>query len=318
MAAEPDFDVSVMSSNFEMITTLPVNVKNRICALKKIQLDSIKIESEFYKRVHDLEIEFEQKFSSLFDQRKAIVNGDVEPKEEDCKVVPLLEGVPEEQLQEFAAKHPADASHKGIKQFWLTVLKTHDLIAETIEEHDIPILESLIDITTTASKDPAGFKIEFHFAPNDYFKNKVLSKTYILNFEPEEGSELSFDGPHIVKILGDQIEWNDGKNVTKKAVKKKQKKGANAGKFLTKTVKADSFFNFFDPPKAKEDRNEEEDDEQAEEFLELDYEMGQALRDTVIPRAVLFFTGELQSDDMFDFPGEDGDDQSDFSDDEDA
>lgn len=34
----------------------------------------------------------------------------------------------------------------------------------------------------------------------------------------------------------DSIQWNEGKNVTKKVIKKKQKKGANAGKFLTKTV----------------------------------------------------------------------------------
>lgn len=117
-------------------------------------------------------------------------------------------------------------------------------------------------------------------------------------------------------LFRDTIEWEDGKNVTKKAVKKKQKKGANAGKFLTKTVKADSFFNFFEPPKSKDERNEEDDEDQSEEFLELDYELGQALRDTVIPRAVLFFTGELQSDDMFDFQGEDEEEGSDFSDDE--
>lgn len=138
----------------------------------------------------------------------------------------------------------------------------------------------------------------------------------MLGFDPDAEAPLQFDGPHVIRAVGDTIEWEDGKNVTKKAVKKKQKKGANAGKFLTKTVKADSFFNFFEPPKSKDERNEDEDDEQAEEFLELDYEMGQAIRDTIIPRAVLFYTGELQSDDMFDFPGEDGDDVSDFSDDE--
>lgn len=49
----------------------------------------------------------------------------------------------------------ADANAKGIKDFWLTALKTHDLVAESIEEHDLPILSFLTDITTTASKDPA-------------------------------------------------------------------------------------------------------------------------------------------------------------------
>lgn len=44
-----------------------------------------------------------------------------------------------------------------------------------------------------------------------------------------------------------EITWNEGKDVTKKVIKKKQKKGSGAGKFVTKTVKNDSFFNFFDP-----------------------------------------------------------------------
>lgn len=58
-----------------------------------------------------------------------------------------------------------------------------------------------------------------------------------------------------------EIEWNEGKNVTKKVIKKKQKKGSGAGRFITKTVKADSFFNFFDPPTIKTKAETNEDDE---------------------------------------------------------
>nr|6K00_A Chain A, Nucleosome Assembly Protein [Caenorhabditis elegans]6K00_B Chain B, Nucleosome Assembly Protein [Caenorhabditis elegans]6K02_A Chain A, Nucleosome Assembly Protein [Caenorhabditis elegans]6K02_B Chain B, Nucleosome Assembly Protein [Caenorhabditis elegans]6K09_A Chain A, Nucleosome Assembly Protein [Caenorhabditis elegans]6K09_B Chain B, Nucleosome Assembly Protein [Caenorhabditis elegans]6K0C_A Chain A, Nucleosome Assembly Protein [Caenorhabditis elegans]6K0C_B Chain B, Nucleoso len=288
--------MGLLSTNFDMIQALPLNVKQRVCALKNLQMKTIQIESDFYKRVHELEIEFEGKFKSTFDQRKAIVAGEVEPTKEQIDT-PILEGLEGDQLAELYKAAEADPSAKGIKDFWLTALRTHDLVAEAIEEHDVPILSYLTDVTTAASKDPAGFKIEFHFATNPYFKNQVLTKTYLLGFDPDAEAPLQFDGPHVIRAVGDTIEWEDGKNVTKKAVKKKQKKGANAGKFLTKTVKADSFFNFFEPPKSKDERNEDEDDEQAEEFLELDYEMGQAIRDTIIPRAVLFYTGELQSDD---------------------
>uniref|UniRef100_A0A1I7ULU5 Nucleosome assembly protein 1-like 1 n=1 Tax=Caenorhabditis tropicalis TaxID=1561998 RepID=A0A1I7ULU5_9PELO len=316
MAAEQEVALNLLSSNYDVIAALPANVKKRVCALKKLQLESIKIESEFYRRVHELELEFEQKFKPFFDARRAIVTGEKEPTEAECDAS-ILEGISPEQAQTLANAVAADPSATGIKDFWLNALKTHDLVAESIEEHDLPILSFLIDVTTTGTTDPMGFKLEFHFATNPYFKNSVLTKTYVLDFEPEEEALLSFDGPHVVRVIGDTIDWVDGKNVTKKAVKKKQKKGANAGKFLTKTVKADSFFNFFDPPKSKDERNEDEDDEQAEEFLELDYELGQALRDTVIARAVLFYTGELQSDDMFDFPGEDDEEgPSDFSDDD--
>lgn len=62
-------------------------------------------------------------------------------------------------------------------------------------------------------------------------------------------------------IYSTEIDWKDGKNVTKKVIKKKQKKGNGAGRFITKTVKADSFFNFFDPPpmKNKDEINEDDD-----------------------------------------------------------
>uniref|UniRef100_A0A8R1E2A9 Nucleosome assembly protein 1-like 1 n=1 Tax=Caenorhabditis japonica TaxID=281687 RepID=A0A8R1E2A9_CAEJA len=315
MSEHEHIDAGLMSSNFDMIQSLPLNVKQRVCALKKLQTKSIQVESDFYKRVHELEIEFEAKFKGLFDERRAIVTGEKEPSPEDVNV-PILEGLEAEQLAELYKHTEADPSVKGIKDFWLTAFKTHDLVAESMEEHDLPILSYLTDVTTSASKDPAGFVLEFHFAQNPYFTDSKLTKQYVLAFDPEEDAPLSFDGPHVVRAIGCNINWADGKNVTKKAVKKKQKKGANAGKFLTKTVKADSFFNFFEPPKSKDERNEDEDDDSAEEFLELDYELGQAIRDTVIPRAVLFFTGELQSDEMFDFQGEDGDEVSDYSDDD--
>lgn len=45
------------------------------------------------------------------------------------------------------------------------------------------------------------------------------------------------------------IDWQKGKNVTVKLIKKVQKhKGRGTKRTVTKTVKADSFFNFFDPP----------------------------------------------------------------------
>jgi len=45
--------------------------------------------------------------------------------------------------------------------------------------------------------------------------------------------------------------------VTVKVVKKKQKKGPSAGRFITKTVPNESFFNFFDAePKAMNDELE--------------------------------------------------------------
>ncbi|CAI5447190.1 unnamed protein product [Caenorhabditis angaria] len=246
--------------NFELLGALPKNVKRRVCALKKVQLASIDVEAKFYERVHALELEFEALFKPLNEQRKQIVTGEKEPTDAECDV-PLLHDTQPDVIDQLYEKSEADSNEKGIKDFWLNVLKGHDLTSDLIQEHDTPILTYLTDITTSTSVDPASFTIKFHFAENPYFKNSVLQKEYFLEIIPQEDSKFDFDGPNVIRVTGDKIEWEDGKNVTKKAVKKKQKKGANAGKFMTKTVKADSFFNFFDPPKSADETNEDEDAE---------------------------------------------------------
>lgn len=56
-------------------------------------------------------------------------------------------------------------------------------------------------------------------------------------------------------------------------------------------VKNDSFFNFFDPPPLPEDP-EAEVDAETQELLTADFEIGHYIRERIIPRAVLFFTGD--------------------------
>ena len=64
----------------------------------------------------------------------------------------------------------------------------------------------------------------------------------------------------------------------------------------------------------------EEVDEETDSLLESDFEIGQYLRERVIPRAVLYYTGEIvdaddDDDDDYD-EGEDEDDDDDDDDDE--
>ena len=84
----------------------------------------------------------------------------------------------------------------------------------------------------------------------------------------------------------------------------------------------ESFFNFFDPPKAP--AGEDEDvPEDVEERLELDYQLGEDIKEKLIPRAIDWFTGEalqfeeLDEDLEGDFEDEDDDEDDDASDDRD-
>merc|ERR1719239_2067178 len=106
-----------------------------------------------------------------------------------------------------------------------------------------------------------GFTLSFHFHPNDYFSNSVLTKHYSMKCEPDKEDPFSFEGPEIYKCEGCKVNWKEGKNVTVKQVKKKVKKGKDKGKTVTKEVKADSFFLFFTGEEQGDDEEESDDED---------------------------------------------------------
>jgi nucleosome assembly protein 1-like 1 len=297
------------------IHTLPPAVRRRVNALKKLQLDAVNIEAEFYRKVHDLECDYAERFVTLTDKRKLIVIGSHEPTDDECKV-PIDE---DELAEELSAKATLqngpegekDVATTGIPEFWLTTFKNVDIIAEMIQEHDEPILKHLTDVEVKTSKEPMLFTFIFHFSPNEYFTNATLTKEYILKCQPDPKDPFEFDGPEIVDCKGCKIDWKPTKNVTVKLIKKKQKhKQKGATRFVTKEVKNDSFFNFFDPAVVPEGGEEELDDE-TRELMNADFEIGQILRDRILPRAVLYYTGEAADDDDYD-EEEDEEDEDDL------
>merc|ERR1712173_581337 len=77
---------------------------------------------------------------------------------------------------------------------------------------------------------------------------------------------------------------------------KQKHKSKGRVRTITKQVKADSFFNFFDPPTVPDDPNAEVD-EDTQALLTVDFEIGHYIRERIVPRAVLFFTGEAVDED---------------------
>lgn len=74
-----------------------------------------------------------------------------------------------------------------------------------IQPHDEPILRYLIDVKSILlENDPMGFVLEFHFAPNEYFSNSVLTKEYTMKCIPDPSDPFSFEGPEIVKC---KVNW---------------------------------------------------------------------------------------------------------------
>merc|ERR1712141_65460 len=313
---------SIMNSGY--IASLPAPVKRRLKALKKIQLESTKIEAKFYEEVHKLECKYHEMYKPLYDQRAKITKGDYEPNDDECEWPSdeeddELAGDMKDKAKledEKAKKEKEEKDVKGIPDFWLTIFKNVDMLQEMVQESDEPVLTKLTDITVTFSESPMGFTLHFYFAPNDYFSNSVLTKEYEMKCEPSEDDPFSFEGPEIFKCKGCTINWKEGKNLTVKTVKKKQKhKSKGNVRTITKQVKNDSFFNFFDPPPIPDDPDADVDPE-TQDLLTADFEIGHYIRDRIIPRAVLFFTGEALEEDDFDEEedeedGEEGEEEED-------
>jgi nucleosome assembly protein 1-like 1 len=315
------------------IESLPPAVKRRIKSLKKLQLETTKIEAKFYEEVHQLECKYHEHYTPLYEKRAQISKGTYEPTEAECDWP--SEDEDEELADEIKDKVKLDGEKKdeekkddepppkGIPEFWLTIFKNVDMLQEMVQEHDEPVLAALTDVKVTFSdgsnqSSPMGFKLHFYFEPNEYFTNSELTKEYEMKCAPPEGDPFSFDGPEIYRCKGCAINWKQGKNLTVKTVKKKQKhKSKGNVRTITKQVKNDSFFNFFDPPPLPEDP-EAEVDAETQELLTADFEIGHYIRERIIPRAVLFFTGEALEEDDYDeeeeeegSDGEEGEDEED-------
>jgi len=291
------------------IKSLPAPVKRRLKALKKIQFESTKIEAAFYEEVHKLECKYHELYKPHYEQRAKITRGEHEPNDEECEwpsddddEEDLADEVKldEKKKEETPAESEEGKDVKGIPEFWLTTFKNVEMVQEMIMEHDEAILEKLTDVTVSFSEKPMGFTLHFFFAPNDYFSNTELTKEYLMKCTPDTDDPFSFEGPEIYKCKGCTINWKSGKNVTVKTVKKKQKhKSKGSVRTVTKTVKNDSFFNFFDPPAIPDDP-EADVDAETQELLTADFELGHYIRERIVPRAVLYFTGEALDEDDYD------------------
>ena len=134
-------------------------------------------------------------------------------------------------------------------------------------------------------------------------------------------------GTSLESATGTVINWKPGKNLCEEEIQKKQKakSGKRKGEFrtITKKVMKESFFHFFSDPKEPDDGEDEEEkkDDEADFRLDYDedYEIAHAIRTSLLPEAVLWYTGEnVDDDDDYDeADGEDGEEDDDDDDDED-
>ncbi|CDS09353.1 hypothetical protein LRAMOSA10713 [Lichtheimia ramosa] len=311
------------------VESLPPSVQRRINGLKYLQSQHAELEGKFQEEVLALEKKYLELYKPLYAKRADVVNGRYEPTEQEVELGAKVDEDEEEEEQEKqqdkktteVEEDEEDKQVNGIPEFWLTLLKNHPQIGETITDQDEEVLRQLVDIRMSYMEKP-GFKLEFEFADNDYFTDKILTKTYYYQ-EHAQGGDFVYDHAE-----GAKINWKEGKDLTVTVETKKQRhKGTNKTRVVKRTVPAETFFNFFSPP-VFPGEDEELDEEEAEGLdakLEADYEMGEEFKDKIIPHAVDYFTGkaleyeDFEGDDDFedDFYDDDDDDEEDDDEDDD-
>ncbi|KAE7998530.1 hypothetical protein FH972_003068 [Carpinus fangiana] len=238
---------SLAGQHSDLLESLSPKVRRRV------ESHHDELEAKFFEERAALEAKYQKLYQPLYTKRYEIVNAVVE-----------AEGVADDAAKEGEDK--AD-EEKGVPDFWLTAMKNNEVLAEEITERDEGALKYLKDIKWCRIDNPKGFKLEFFFDTNPYFKNSVLTKTYHM---------IDEDEPILEKAIGTEIEWHAGKCLTQKLLKKKPKKGSKNAKPITKTESCESFFNFFSPPQVPEDDEDIEEDaaEELQNQMEQDYDIG--------------------------------------------
>ena len=277
---------------------------------------------EYYKELHKLDLKYQKVYDENNEKRKKIYLGDYEPTDAECEWVDPDDDDGSKKLGALAIDGDKKETVKGVPDFWLTVFQNANdtVLHGMVEQIDEPILKHLQDVTVSLPETNSGFFLNFHFGPNEFFSNTVLTKEYILRNDYDKEDPLEFDGPEIIKAKGCTIDWKSGKNPGVKIIQKKQKpkgKGKGVTKMVTKEEKRDTFFTFFTPPDVSLDEKKDHDDDEVGEAVALlneDFDIGLNIKEKLITKAVLYFTGEaddIDIDEDFDDMDSDEEDEED-------
>lgn len=208
------------------VESLPPPVRRRVAGLKGVQKEHAKLEAEHQAEVLALEKKYFAKFTPLYEKRAKIVNGQAEPSPEEVEAGETEDDKDDEkdekdekdeETKEGGDDKKAEAEMKGIPEFWLSAMKNQISLAELITDRDEAALKHLTDIRLEYLERP-GFRLIFEFEENEFFTNKVISKTYYYQSESAYGGDFIYDSAE-----GDSIDWKPGKDLTVRVESKKQR-----------------------------------------------------------------------------------------------
>ena len=242
------------------VLSMPKEVQDRFKVLHMLSDKRSKLNDEFNEACKKVEMKIAEKKKPFMDQRKKIISGEMS---EFGELIPRFEEVHKDLEKRVAAivtppdekkeddkdepeKTPTDVSYlkgqKGIPDFWVRAMKSNRLIWDQVKEKDESLIEKLKHVETIQSENEKSknmvltLKMVFD-SSQDHFT--VAGNELVVNIEYESEDQVK-------QITGTKIEWLEGKDPTKKKIKKKQKhKKTGETRTVVKTVDSDSFFNIF-------------------------------------------------------------------------
>jgi nucleosome assembly protein 1-like 1 len=251
-----------------------------------------KLDLEMEKKMKAITIEYEHLFKPIYQIIGELASGARPVAEEEIKEI-------NEYLTE--AERNEIETHKqplAIKNYWRDALVNNNMIGSFVSEKDEEALVFLTSITYHEEEVNDDYEITLNFAPNEFFTNTTLK--CLVKMKDEE--------PH--EIVGTQIEWKEGKNLTKKTITKKQKnKKTKQTRTITKEEDCESFFNIFRNAVANEE------DEESLDKVNIANDVGRTIIEEIVPYSLEFFLGireaDYPEDDLEGIPEEDEDEDDD-------
>ena len=258
----------------KVITKMPDMVQPRFKTLHMFSDERSRINDLFEVEVKKLSAKMELRKRPILVQRDAILQGEFTSFEDMIpqydEKMPELETIiagiqrtdeeKEEEAEEEKKHEPVDVAYLkenvGVPDFWAKSIEGHPMLQQIITEKDSPIIKHVTMVKAEKVEEPSSMiTVEVFFEKNEFFTNDCLKFTCRMDKEDQKTEE----------VIGQAINWKEGKDVTKKTIKKKQKnKKTKETRTITKKVADDSFFNVFESKKIPDDFKDDEDDEDSE------------------------------------------------------
>ncbi|CAD8177515.1 unnamed protein product [Paramecium octaurelia] len=283
------------------ITNIPLKDRAKVTALRYYLNKCKQADTDMETTCDNIQSKYDKLSMPIYQRADEIILGTAQLNEQNLGLAAKL--LSEEELQQF---NEAPKESKAIPDYWLKVFKNADLQELPLSERDAEAFKFLQKIEFTLAENDSDFFLKFHFAENPFFKQTVLEKKFY--YEDDE----------LTKVEATKIEWHDGKNLTKKLIKKKQR-NKKTGQFrvISKEVDDESFFLFFRSidisNKEKYDKLPEDEQISLQGQLDVDQDVGREIVDELLPYSLEYFLGikEFKTEDDAGAEGEEDDEEDD-------